>query len=86
VWGSEGSNGSEFMLIYDPPSGWQCGFPREYKPRPGESVADTLRRDGYPEKLDPESAARYCRFWETKLEVAAPIPVESTTENDGEKS
>ena len=36
------------IAMYDPPSGWMCGFPRPYKPLPGESVADTLRRDGYP--------------------------------------
>lgn len=35
-------------LMYDPPSGWRYGFPRPYKPLPGESLADTLRRDGYP--------------------------------------
>jgi hypothetical protein len=49
--------------IYDPPSGWTCGFPREYKPLPGESLADTLRRDHYPEKLDPDFAAKHTRFW-----------------------
>lgn len=52
------------MTIYDPPSGWMCGFPREYKPLEGESLAATLRRDGYPEKFDPDGAAKHCRFWE----------------------
>lgn len=52
------------ITIYDPPSGWKCGFPRPYRPLPKESVADTLRRDGYPEWLDPEGAAKHCRFWE----------------------
>ncbi len=37
-------------MIYDPPSGWQYGFPKEYKPLPGETLAATLLRDGYPQK------------------------------------
>lgn len=37
------------VKVYDPPSGWLYGFPKPYKPLPGESLADTLRRDGYPE-------------------------------------
>ena len=52
------------VTLYDPPTGWKCGFPREYKPLPGETLADTLRRDGYPENLDPDFAAKHCRFWE----------------------
>lgn len=47
--------------LYDPPSGWKFGFPRVYEPLEGESLADTLVRDGYP-KGDAEFAARYCRF------------------------
>ncbi len=56
------------ITCYDPPSGWRFGFPREYKPLPGESLADTLRRDGYPEKMDPDWAAGHTRFWETDLD------------------
>ncbi len=52
------------IMIYDPPAGWRYGFPRQYKPLPGEKLADTLRRDGYPEKEDPDFAANHCRFWE----------------------
>jgi hypothetical protein len=37
-------------LLYDPPSGWRYGFPRPYLPLPNETLEDTLRRDGYPEK------------------------------------
>lgn len=48
-------------LLYDPPSGWRYGFPRVYKPLEGESIKDTLRRDGYPEK-DLDFGAKYCRF------------------------
>lgn len=47
--------------IYDPPSGWRFGFPKEYKPLPRESIEDTLRRDGYPE--DHMNLAQWCRFW-----------------------
>lgn len=49
------------MVIYDPPTGWAYGFPRPYEPLPGESLKDTLIRDGYPEK-DAEMGAKYCRF------------------------
>lgn len=52
------------ITIYDPPEGWRYGFPRPYKPLPGESQADTLRRDGYPEKLIQQGMDQYCRFWE----------------------
>lgn len=38
-------------MIYDPPSGWKYGFPKEYKPLPGETVKETLIRDGYPANL-----------------------------------
>jgi len=48
---------------YDPPEGWRYGFPRKYNPLPGESIEDTLRRDGYPEKL--MDVAEWTRFWET---------------------
>lgn len=50
------------MTIYDPPSGWQFGFPKPYKPLPGETLAETLKRDGYPERM--MDVAKYCRFWE----------------------
>lgn len=50
------------VTIYDPPKGWLFGFPREYKPLPGEKLEDTLRRDGYPAEL--LELATWCRFWE----------------------
>lgn len=53
--------------IYDPPSGWRFGFPREYKPLPDESLKDTLRRDGYPE--DHIHLSDYCRFWDQDEEM-----------------
>ena len=53
------------MTIYDPPSGWRYGFPREYKPLPGESLIDTLLRDGYPQKEIDWGGGEHVRFWET---------------------
>ena len=48
--------------LYDPPSGWQYGFPKPYKPLKGESIEDTLRRDGYPEHLLEQGLAKHTRF------------------------
>jgi hypothetical protein len=50
------------MIIYDPPSGWKYGFPKEYKPLSGETLADTLRRDGYPEKEIAWGGDKHVRF------------------------
>ena len=52
----------DIIVMYDPPGGWKYGFPKQYKPLPGEKFEDTLRRDGYPEE-DIELAAKYSRFW-----------------------
>lgn len=46
--------------LYDPPEGWRYGFPKNYAPLPDESIEDTLRRDGYPEKL--MHLAKWTRF------------------------
>lgn len=51
--------------FYDPPSGWQYGFPKEYKPLPGETFEETLVRDGYPKRL-LDIANMATRFWETE--------------------
>lgn len=51
----------EPTLLYDPPSGWMYGFPRFYKPLPGETLEQTLIRDGYP-KSQAEFASKHCRF------------------------
>jgi hypothetical protein len=56
----------DIVTIYDPPSGWRYGFPKVYKPLPGESFRDTLFRDGYPEE-DIELAEKYSRFWEENI-------------------
>lgn len=47
--------------FYDPPSGWMHGFPRAYRPLPGETLEETLIRDGYP-AADAAFAAKHCRF------------------------
>lgn len=62
------------MLIYDPPSGWMYGFPKPYSPRKGESLEQTLIRDGYPEKeLDrirtPDGVIWGVRFLESQEEL-----------------
>lgn len=52
----------KLKIIYDPPSGWRYGFPREYIPRDGKSIQDILIEDGYP--VDQvEFAAKHTRFW-----------------------
>lgn len=48
-------------MLYDPPSGWMFGFPKPYCPKEGESLEDTLIRDGYPEHLAADGA-KHCRF------------------------
>lgn len=49
---------------YDPPSGWQFGFPKSWpqdlEPTP-ENVKKQLVADGYPQS-EVELGARYCRF------------------------
>lgn len=51
--------------MYDPPNGWRYGFPRPYKPLPGESLEETLLRDGYPKTM--LDVAAYTRFWVAKF-------------------
>lgn len=50
------------MLIYDPPSGWMYGFPRPYLPKEGETLEDTLLRDGYPQHEIDNGGAKHVRF------------------------
>jgi hypothetical protein len=54
-------------MIYDPPSGWMYGFPKQYMPLDGESFVETLVRDGYPIK-DAEWAQHHTRFWGQPIE------------------
>lgn len=50
------------MLLYDPPSGWKYGFPKEYKPKPRETLTETLIRDGYPLNEIAAGGAKHVRF------------------------
>jgi len=54
------------LQYYDPPSGWKYGFPKIYKPLRGETLEDTLRRDGYPESL-MSLAKTSTRFWKSDV-------------------
>ena len=60
----------KMITIYDPPSGWLFGFPKEYKPLPGESFEEMLLRDGYPQQeIDVWKGLEIpCRFWEQPAE------------------
>ncbi len=60
------------MQIYDPPSGWMYGFPRPYIQLPGETLEQTLFRDGYPQKEIDNGGAKYCRFWTRSAEEEEP--------------
>lgn len=57
------------MMMYDPPSGWKYGFPRPYRPKPNETLAQTLYRDGYPFKelksITIDDVTKHVRFWES---------------------
>jgi hypothetical protein len=54
---------SNDKVLYDPPSGWKYGFPKPYKPLAGETLEQTLLRDGYPQReLDSLGGARHVRF------------------------
>jgi len=56
------------IRIYDPPSGWRYGFPKQYLPLENESIEQTLLRDGYPQKEIDWGAHKHVRFWETEAE------------------
>jgi len=49
--------------FYDPPSGWRYGFPKVYAPLEGETLEQTLLRDGYPLWEIDKGIADHCRFW-----------------------
>jgi hypothetical protein len=79
-------------VIYDPPSGWKYGFPKQYLPKEGESLADTMVRDGYP-KEEAEWASNHTRFWEEENPLAnketpdkptTPPPSKDATPKRGE--
>lgn len=43
-------------LLYYPPDGWKYDFPKSYLPLPGETMEQTLIRDGYPEEKAASAA------------------------------
>lgn len=50
--------------LYDPPSGWQYGFPKPWPEgleKTRENIATQLIRDGYPIDEVP-FASQHCRF------------------------
>ena len=55
---------TERTKIYDPPSGWKYGFPKEvpHSVTTDEDFTKWLIDSGYPEK-DIELALRYGRRW-----------------------
>jgi hypothetical protein len=59
-------------VLYDPPSGWMYGFPKKYEPLEGESLKDTLLRDGYPQSEIDNGMYRYCRFINGSEELKTP--------------
>lgn len=56
-------------IMYDPPSGWKYGFPKEYKPIKGETLVQTLLRDGYPQKEIDNGGGTHVRFLGSKEEL-----------------
>jgi hypothetical protein len=65
----------ESDLLYDPPSGWAYGFPKRYRPRPGETLIDTLLRDGYPQHEIDDGGTRHVRFIGEGAGMAAQMAV-----------
>jgi hypothetical protein len=56
-------------MVYDPPSGWMYGFPKPYSPLEGETLEQTLLRDGYPQKMIDQGCAKHVRFIGTRDEL-----------------
>jgi len=61
------------VLMIDPPSGWQYGFPKPvheefYTLGSDFDLARWLIAEGYPEQ-DIELALKYSRYWEVDDEV-----------------
>lgn len=69
-------------LLYDPPSGWRYGFPKPYRPLEGETLEDTLLRDGYPQREIDNGGAKYCRFMGDRAELDAMAQRQVECDND----
>jgi len=60
------------VLMCDPPSGWQYGFP---KPCPRNLIGDKefqnwLVKNGYPQHLVDKGLTKYTRWWEADISEA----------------
>jgi hypothetical protein len=66
---AQASLGGGMSLMYDPPSGWMYGFPRPYQPLEGETLEQTLLRDGYPQRMLDQGCGRHVRFFGSKAEI-----------------
>lgn len=51
------------ITLYDPPAGWKYGFPKIYAPRDGDTIIDTLIRDGYPVEEIFHGMADHIRYF-----------------------
>jgi hypothetical protein len=47
------------------------GFPKQYSPLAGETLEQTLLRDGYPQIEIDNAGAKYCRFIAMQAEEAS---------------
>lgn len=47
-------------LLYDPPDGWRYGFPKPFTI--GDSVRESLIRDGYPKDKIDDTVLKHMRF------------------------
>ena len=64
------------ILVVDPPSGWQYGFPKEFDFKgsillPGayeEALEKWFRDNGYPQKLIDQGMLKHCRYWYADVE------------------
>jgi hypothetical protein len=56
------------MILIDPASGWQYGFPKPYTKPDDQSLKDWLIENGYPEKLaqEVEENKIWCRYIEVR--------------------
>lgn len=52
------------MILIDPASGWQYGFPKPFDKKPEQSLEDWLVANGYPAKMAKQVANNeiWCRY------------------------
>lgn len=51
------------VMIVDPPSGWQYGFPRPYDIKDSETNEEWFLSKGYPQHLIDQGMLKHCRWW-----------------------